>query len=127
MKKIALALAVVLVLGLAAAPLAAIDNKDLQVIKKAAQEDPASAPGRTPKWFKILVQEGPTNKETVRVTLPIALVELFIKSSRNHCVRFHDSDLDLDLAQVWDELKKMGPMAIVEVQDHGERIKIWLE
>ncbi len=127
MRKIAWALAAFFVLSLAAAPLAAIDNKDLQVIKKAAQEDPAPAPGRTAKWFKILIQNGRTNRETVRVTLPIALVEIFIKSSRNHCVHLHDSDLDLDLAQIWDELKKLGPMAILEVQDHGELIKIWLE
>jgi hypothetical protein len=100
---------------------------DLQAIKKAVKENPAYEPGKEVKWFKVLVTDTRTNKETVRITLPIALVEAFMKCSGDKHLRIDHDRCDIDFQELLGELKKVGPMALVEVYDHDEMIKVWLE
>lgn len=109
-----------------AAPVPGTRDDDMQAIKKAVKENPAYEAGKDVKWFKVLVTDTRTNNEKVKITLPIALIEAFVKCSGDKHFRMHD-DCDIDFKMLLDELKKVGPMAIVEVVDDDEMIKVWFE
>ena len=54
---------------------------DIQAIKKAVKENPNYEPGKEVKWFKVLVTDNKAGKDKVRITLPLSLVEAFVKCS----------------------------------------------
>lgn len=128
MRKTAVCVLMIFVLGLATAgPLAAKKNPDLQAIKKAVKENPQYKADQEVKWFKVLVHDNRTNKDKVRITLPIALVEVFMKCAENKHLKVNCDDYDLDLKELFQELKKLGPMALIEIYEDEETVKIWLE
>ena len=103
------------------------DKEALQAIKKAVKENPHYSKGREVLWFKLLVTDEITKKDKVKITLPIAVVEMFLHACDDKDLQIHDDDLDIDLKQMFKELKKAGPMALIEIRDKGEVVKIWLE
>ena len=128
MKRVAIAVFIALALSsLIANPLLADKKDDFQVIKKAVKENPNYEPGKEAKWFKVLVTDTKTNKDKVRVTLPISLVEVFLKCSEEKHFRWHDKSCNVDLKELFTELKKLGPMVLIEVFDEDEIVKVWLE
>lgn len=102
------------------------DRDDYQVIKKAVQDGPRVEPVKEVKWFKVLVTDTKTGKEKVRITMPIALVEIFARCAENKQVKM-GNNCSLNLEQLLAELKKAGPLAIVEVNEEDEIVKVWLE
>ena len=78
------------------------------------------------QWFKILVTNKDGDKEKVKISLPISLVEIMINSCPEEEFKV-DHGCHIDISKVWNELKKAGPLALVEVEDHGETVKIWFE
>lgn len=99
---------------------------DYQAIKKAVKKNPKFKKGKEVKWFKILVKDNRTKKDKVRVTVPICVVELFIKCSEDRHFRFED-ECDIDVEKLFKELKELGPMALIEVYEEDVTVKIWLE
>lgn len=102
------------------------DRDDYQVIKKAVKDSPGVEPVKEVKWFKVLVTDTRTGKEKVKVTMPLALVEIFARCAENKQVRM-GSNCSLNLEQLLAELKKAGPLAIIEVNEEDEIVKVWLE
>jgi sugar phosphate isomerase/epimerase len=100
---------------------------DIQAIKKAVKENPNYEPGKEVKWFKVLVTDNKAGKDKVRITLPLSLVETFVKCSGNDHVKLDHGQTDIDFGQLFAELKKVGPMAIIEVFEEDETVKVWLE
>lgn len=128
MKKLIVSfLAVVMLTGLAGSLAAAGIQNDFQAVKKAVKENPVYESGKEVKWFKVLVTDAKTNKDKVRITLPISLVEVFVKCAENKHVRMNRQDLDIDIGELFAELKKLGPMALIEVYEENEIVKVWLE
>ena len=130
MKKAALAALAVLTLAalLAAAPARPAETQnDFQAIQKAVKDNPAYEVGKDVKWFKVLITDAKTNKDRVRLTLPLALVEIVLRHTDGKDLNIGDSHADIDLAALFAELKKLGPMALIEVYEDDEIIKIWLE
>jgi hypothetical protein len=129
MKKTSTAILVVMTAVFLLGPyfLLADSRDDLQAIKKAVKENPAYEAGKDVKWFKILVTDNKTGKDKVKVTMPIAIVEIFLRCADDKHLRIRESDCDIDLAAVFKELKAMGPMALIEVYEDDETVKIWLE
>jgi hypothetical protein len=115
-----------LVLAISGVALAEGQN-DIQAIKKAVKENPNYEPGKEVKWFKVLVTDNKAGKDKVRVTLPISLVEAFVKCADNKHLRIDKGDCDIDFGELLVELKKVGPMAIVEIYEDDETVKVWLE
>jgi len=110
------------------APVAKAEKRDdLQAIKKAVKENPAYEAGKEAMWFKVLVTDAKTNKEKVKITLPISIVEAFLRCADDKHVRMHRHDRDIDVAALFAELKKAGPMALIEVSEKDEIVKVWLE
>jgi len=120
-------LAVVMTTGLAGSLAAAGIQNDFQAVKKAVKENPVYDSGKEVKWFKVLVTDAKTNKDKVRITLPISLVEVFVRCAENKHVRMNRQDLDIDIGELFAELKKLGPMALIEVYEDDAIIKVWLE
>jgi len=103
------------------------ETDDFQAIQKAVKQNPSYEPGKEVKWFKVLVVDTRTNKERIRVTLPIALIEAMVKCCGEKDFRMGDSDCDIDFRTLLQEIKKAGPMALIEVMEDDELIKVWLE
>ncbi|MGB3860658.1 MAG: hypothetical protein WA915_01135, partial [Candidatus Aminicenantaceae bacterium] len=78
-------------------------------------------------WFKVLVTDAQTKKDKVKITLPISLVEIFMKCADNKNLKIDREEYDIDLKELFAELKKVGPMALIEVYENDEIVKIWLE
>ena len=127
MKKISLVILCVFCLGILAAPAAAANHNDFKAIQKAVKKNPAYEEGKEVKWFKVLITDGKTNDAKVKVTLPIALVEVLINCTDSRHFKIDDGDCDIDLKAVWTALKQAGPMALIEIRDDGALIKVWLE
>lgn len=111
----------------AAAP--AVEKNDLQVIRKAVRDNAREAPETMTdvKWFKVLITDNRTNKDKVRISLPLALIEAVSKLAGDNKFDFDRKNGDIDLGRLLSELKKIGPMAIIEVCDENETIKVWFE
>lgn len=103
------------------------DRDDYQVIKKAMQENPKIEPTKEVKWFKVLVVENKTGKEKVKITMPLALVEIFARCADNKEVQMKNIGCTLNIEELLAELKKAGPLSIVEINDEEETVKVWLE
>jgi len=110
------------------APVFGYETKnDFQAIKKAVKENPNYEPGREVKWFKVLVTDNKTNKTKVQVTLPISLVEFLVRCAEDKHIRMHRHECDINLEELLAELKKAGPMALIEVYEEDETVKVWIE
>jgi hypothetical protein len=103
------------------------DSDDYKVIKKAVQDNPKAEPSKEVKWFKLLVVDTTTGKEKVKITMPFALVEIFARCADNKRVKMGDSSTSLNIEELVAELKKAGPLSIIEVYEENEKVKIWLE
>jgi hypothetical protein len=100
---------------------------DYKVIKNAVKSEESSRANQGDvRWFKIQVTDRHGDKEKVKITLPIALVEMMINACPDEKFDI-DHGCKIDIRKVWNELKKAGPLALVEVEDHGETVKIWFE
>lgn len=128
MKKVVILLMIVFVISQIPVQRAFAEDKDVfQGIKKAVKDNPNYQDGTEVKWFKVLITDEETGKDKVKITLPLSLVEIFVRAANDKHMRVHRDEYDLDLKEIFQELKKLGPMALVEVYEEGEIIKIWLE
>ena len=112
---------------LAAAPAAARNENDLQIIKKAVKNNPAYRPGMEVRWFKIQVRNMKTMRNEVQITLPIAVLNLFFRIGKNKPMDVDCGDFELDFRELYRALKELGPRSLLEVRDHHKLIKIWIE
>jgi hypothetical protein len=130
MKKVALLILILFVLAVVFSTLLLADgNNDLQKIKKAVKKNPDYTPGQEVQWFKVLITDNDTGKTKVKITLPIAVVEMVLACAHDDHVKFHDHDCDIDLKKLFTELKKHGPMVFIEINDDDENVsvKVWFE
>lgn len=129
MKKITIFVLLAFALSLAPSHLIVandVKDPDLQAIKKAVKENPKVKPGQEVKWFKVLITDTKTKEPKVKVTLPISLIELILDAEHDH-FNIDRDEYDVDVREIFRELKKAGPMAIIEVYEEDETIKVWFE
>jgi hypothetical protein len=120
-------IAVMTVLG-GAAFAAPSSNDNWQVIKRAVQEDPHPAAVRgEAKWFKILITDRKEKGGEVRITLPLSLIEGLAELVSDEPIRCNGRELNLNFADILEELKKAGPLALIEIGDDDGTIKVWIE
>jgi hypothetical protein len=127
MKRSIIGLLVLLVVLALAAGLYAGRDDDYKVIKNAVQRAADAGGGRQQaRWLKIEVKGRNGAGENVKLTLPVSLMEIIIRACPEK--RFSvEHGCEIDIQRVWNDLKAAGPLALVEVEDHGETVKIWLE
>jgi hypothetical protein len=128
MKKVASLALILFVLGVILPSFLLADSKDdIQTIKKAVKKNPEYKAGEEVKWFKLLITDNETKKDKVKITLPICLIEILLE-----CVDEEDLDIDgdeceIDLKELFAELKRLGPAVLIEITEDDETIKIWFE
>jgi len=128
MKKVASLALILFVLGVILPGSLLADSKDdIQTIKKAVKKNPEYKAGEEVKWFKLLITDNETKKDKVKITLPICLIEILLE-----CVDEEDLDIDgdeceIDLKELFAELKRLGPAVLIEITEDDETIKIWFE
>ncbi len=126
MKKIAIwTLAGLLVVAFVSPAAGAEKRQDLKVIKKAVRENPNYRPGREVTRFNLEIRDTRAHREKVRITLPLALFDLVLKCADNERLRL--DDCDVDIRELFEEMKKAGPMALIEIQDRRGSLRIWLD
>jgi hypothetical protein len=123
----AIAVLAVLAIGASAAPVIAAHEDDFKAIQKAVKQNPAYEEGKEVHWFKVLITDSKSNESKVKITLPIALIELILSCDDTRHVKVDGGKCEVDLKALWAELKKAGPMALIEIEDDGAVIKVWLE
>lgn len=126
-KAIWLALLTLFALMWLAGPGYPVDRDDYQVIKKAVQDSPRAEVKGEVKWFKMLVVDNRTGKEKVKITMPIALVEIFARCAEDKEVKVKSMETKINMEELLAELKKAGPLSIIEVYEDDETVKVWLE
>jgi sugar phosphate isomerase/epimerase len=127
MKKTTLIILALFCLGALAAPAVASNRQDFKVIQNAVKQAPAAESGREVKWFKVLITDSRSSQAKVKITLPVALIEAILACTDGKHFKVDDGECDIDLKAVWSALKKAGPLALVEIEDDGAVIKVWLE
>jgi len=132
MKKTAIAILALFLLGAVALPAAAGSRRDFKVIQAAVKKspNPEYVEGREVRWFKVLIADSRSSDAKIKLTLPVALIELILSCDATRHVKFDDGkrgSCEVDLKALWAELKKAGPMALVEIEDDGAVVKVWLE
>jgi hypothetical protein len=119
---------VVLCLGVwPARMVSAGDLGPIDSIQKTVKKNPHYDEGTEVKWLKVLITDDLTDKVRVRVTLPVVLVEIFLQAAEDRHLRVNRDEYELDLKDMFRELKKLGPTTLIEIHEDGETIKIWLE
>jgi hypothetical protein len=126
-KIIAAALAAVLAVALAAPSAGAERRDDFQIIKKAVRENPDYKPGTDVRFLKVLVADTRTGHEEVRLILPLVLVDIVARSMGRTRIDTGHGSCDLDLVDLLADLRKAGPMALIEITGREGMLKIWLE
>jgi hypothetical protein len=127
MKRTTLIILALFCIGAFAAPAVAGNRQDFKVIQNAVKQAPATESGREVKWFKVLITDSRSSQAKVKITLPVALIEAILACTDGKHFKVDDGECDIDLKAVWSALKKAGPLALVEIEDDGAVIKVWLE
>ena len=103
------------------------ENDDLQVIKKAVKENPQYSAQSEIKWIKLTVTDLKTNKEKVKIKFPVVLFEIIMNATDGKKMNIGCENFDVDIRELFYELKKLGPMSLIEIGSDDNLLKIWLE
>jgi len=100
--------------------------KLLEALEASASEEKAETPVRKPRWLRVRVYEGGSERPSVNVNVPLSLIGLVQKLGG----RFLPNDAMESFKQLLDEITA-NPEAgkIVEISDHedGDRVEIVVE
>jgi hypothetical protein len=103
------------------------EDFDLQTIKKAVKKNPRYDADKEVRWFKMLVASKHTQEEKLQVTLPLTLIDLFFDCTKEKELKIDCNETEIDLRKLYQELKKAGPMSLIEISGEDEILKVWLE
>lgn len=128
MRKITPLVIVIFVLGMGISNFVlSTGEKDIQAIKKAVKRNPNFRKGEEAKWLKVLITEDDSDKVKVKITLPLKVVEFLLRNVEGKEILIDHGECDIDLIELFTELKRAGPTALIEINEDGDTIKIWLE
>ena len=78
-------------------------------------------------WFRVEVTDKTAKKTKVKIKIPLSLVEMISDCTDEGIDIKTRSKTKVDLKKILQELKKHGPMTLIEVDDEDELVKIWFE
>ncbi len=97
-------------------------EQDYKVIKNAVKQKKDTG---EISCFRVEVTDKKTGKVKVKVKLPISLIELVAGCKDDF--KIGKEKCKLNLKKIIEELKKNGPMTLIEVEEDDELVKIWIE
>ena len=122
MKKLVLIIFIISTFLVGTMPTFADSTEDYKVIKKASQNKKGS---QELTWFRVEITEKTGKKGKVKIKLPICLVETLADSTEGK-INLEDK-CKFDLKKVLADLKKFGPMTLIEIESDDTDLKIWFE
>jgi len=121
-KNVMVVMIIITAFMLATLPVFGDSAQDYKVIKKASKDKKNG----DLSFLKLTVYDTKEKKNKVKITLPLALVEILSDSEED--VKILDkTKSDLDLKKILSLLKKNGPMTLIEIEEDDQIVKIWLE
>lgn len=119
-KKAIIAIFLMVTFVAVAIPVMGDSAEDYKIIKKALKN---KKKGGDIAWFRVEVKERKTRKTTVKIRLPIAVVDMLAEC---------DEDIKIDkckinLKRIIKDLKKHGPMTLIEIDSDDGYVRIWFE
>jgi len=119
-KKTVIAIMLMIMFIAAAFPVMGDSSEDYKVIKKALKN---KTKGGEVAWFRIEDKDLKTKKTTVEIRLPIVVVDMLAEC---------DEDIKIDkckinLKRIIKDLKKNGPMTLIEIDSEEGYVKVWFE
>jgi len=99
--------------------------EEYKVIKRAVKDKKAPETTDEVTWFRLEVTDKAENKTKVKIKIPLSLVEMFA-DCEEEAIDLKDK-CKVSLKTILKELKKNGPMTLIEVEGDKELVKIWFE
>jgi len=96
--------------------------EDYKVIKRAVKNKKTTD---EVTWFRLEVTNKADNKTKVKIRIPLSLVEMFADCEKE-AIDLKDK-CKISLKTILKELKKNGPMTLIEAECDKELVKIWFE
>jgi hypothetical protein len=96
--------------------------EDYKVIKRAVKNKKTTD---EVTWFRLEVTDKADKKTKVKIRIPLSLVELFADCEKE-AIDLKDK-CKISLKTILRELKKHGPMTLIEAECDKELVKIWFE
>ena len=92
MRKTTIVILALFVIGALAAPAVAANRNDFKIIQAAVKKspNPEYVEGREVRWFKVLIQDSKSGHAALKLTLPVALIELILSCDDTRHVKFDD-------------------------------------
>jgi DUF4097 and DUF4098 domain-containing protein YvlB len=89
-----------------------------------SSERRSSEPGSEPtRWFRVRVTDLATGRTKVNVNLPLGLVKVGVKMGARYSPDIEEVDWD-DIAQ---SIQEGAAGKIVDVEEHGQRVEVFVE
>ncbi len=99
-----------------------LSSEDYKVIKNAVKGKKKSG---DIAWFRIEVTDKKTKKTKVKIRIPIGLIDLLADCDKD--IKIDKGKCKINLKKIIEELKKSGPMTLIEVDDDEGYVRIWFE
>jgi len=121
MKKSIMVIFIIFTLVIGTGTVFADSADDYKVIKKASKNKKSG----DITWFRVEIVEKTGDKAKVKIKLPISLAETLADCSEGKINL--EEKCKFDLKKVLADLKKHGPMTLIEIESDDADIKIWFE
>lgn len=121
-KNVMVVMIIITAFMLATLPVFGDSAQDYKVIKKASKDKKNG----DLNFLKLTVYDTKAKKNKVKITLPLALVEMLADCEEDAKI-LDKTKTDLDLKKILSLLKKNGPMTLIEIEEDDQVVKIWLE
>lgn len=121
-KNVMVVIIIITAFMLATLPVFGDSAQDYKVIKKASKDKKIG----DLNFLKLTVYDTKAKKNKVKITLPLALVEMLADCEEDAKI-LDKTKTDLDLKKILSLLKKNGPMTLIEIEEDDQVVKIWLE
>jgi len=99
--------------------------EEYKVIKRAVKNKKTVKSADEVTWFRLEVTDKTAKKTKVKIRIPLSLVELFADCEKE-AIDLKDK-CKISLKTILKELKKNGPMILIEAECDKELVKIWFE
>jgi hypothetical protein len=100
-------------------------SEDYKVIKRAVKNKKTVKTTDEVTWFRLEVTDKTARKTKVKIRIPLSLVEMFADCEKE-AINLKDK-CKISLKTILKELKKHGPMTLIEAECDKELVKIWFE
>ncbi|MCK5058286.1 MAG: hypothetical protein KAT34_16655 [Candidatus Aminicenantes bacterium] len=122
MKKLILVIFIIFILVVGTSTVFADSADDYKVIKKVSKNKQNSG---DLTWFRVEIIEKTGKKSKIKIKLPIFLVETLADCTEG-AINL-ENKCKFNLKKVLADLKKYGPMTLVEIESDDADIRVWFE